>query len=290
MFKILSQPYPHNATPRKSIVLSVATGLFIASFLNYFQPFGSSNWHSPSKPWILSGFGLVSTLMMLFNYFVVPRIFSISFASENWTVRKEMFYVAFNLFSIACGNIAYSAITHLTDVHIGGYISMLSYTLVLGIFPASTIVLINYIYHLKKYALAPTNIVAPSPSKIEQELLLSLVAENEKDKIVVPAHQLLYIESSDNYCTVYFLEKENLCKIILRSSLTRLEGQIPENTNILRCHRSFIVNLSQVGKISGNAQGYRLHLLNQNGQVPVARKYAYLVEQIRSGFEKIIIP
>jgi hypothetical protein len=38
MFKILSQPYPHNATPRKSIVLSIATGLFIASFLNYFNP------------------------------------------------------------------------------------------------------------------------------------------------------------------------------------------------------------------------------------------------------------
>ncbi|NBB31096.1 LytTR family DNA-binding domain-containing protein [Cellulophaga sp. BC115SP] len=283
MFKILSQPYPHNATPRKSIVLSIATGLFIASFLNYFQPFGSANWHDPSKPWILSGFGLVSTFMMLFNYFVVPRIFSISFASENWTVGKEMLYVAFNLFSIACGNIAYSAITHLVDVQVGGYIAMLTYTLVLGIFPATMIILINYIYHLKKYALAPTNIVTPTTTQTEEELLLSLVAENEKDKIAIPAPHLLYIESSDNYCTVYFLENETLCKTILRSSLTRLEGQIPENTNILRCHRSFIVNLSQVEKISGNAQGYRLHLLNQNGQVPVARKYAYLVDQIRVG-------
>jgi 1,4-dihydroxy-2-naphthoate octaprenyltransferase len=68
MFKILSQPYPHNETPRKSIVLSIATGLFIATFLNYFQPFGSANWHDPSKPWILSGFGLVSTLGVNFLY------------------------------------------------------------------------------------------------------------------------------------------------------------------------------------------------------------------------------
>ena len=185
MFKILSQPYPHNAPPRKSIVLSIATGIFIATFLNYFQPFGAANWHDPSKPRILSGFGLVSTIMMLFNYFVVPRIFSISFASENWTVGKEMLYVAFNLSSIACGNVAYSAATHLTDVQVDGYVAMLIYTLVLGIFPATMIVLINYIYHLKKYALAPTNIVAPTTTPTEEKLLLNLVAENEKDKIVI---------------------------------------------------------------------------------------------------------
>ncbi|RYZ20584.1 MAG: LytTR family transcriptional regulator, partial [Sphingobacteriales bacterium] len=93
----------------------------------------------------------------------------------------------------------------------------------------------------------------------------------------------LYIESSDNYSTVVYLKNNQPVKTLLRSSLSRLETQLSGNAVLVRCHRSFIVNLENVEKVTGNAQGYKLHLHEGNFQIPVARKYNdTLVAQLKS--------
>ena len=79
-----------------------------------------------------------------------------------------------------------------------------------------------------------------------------MVAENEKDSIELFAESLFYIESSDNYSTIFYEKAGKLQKELLRSSLTRLESQI-SSESIVRCHRSFIVNLDKVEKVTGNA-------------------------------------
>jgi DNA-binding LytR/AlgR family response regulator len=42
----------------------------------------------------------------------------------------------------------------------------------------------------------------------------------------------------------------------------------------LRCHRSYLVSPAAVATISGNAQGYRLTLLDIADEVPVSRSRA----------------
>jgi DNA-binding LytR/AlgR family response regulator len=103
--------------------------------------------------------------------------------------------------------------------------------------------------------------------------LLVLTAENGKDTLQLTRTGLLAIESSDNYCTVFYMKNGQLAKELIRSSLSRLEHQLGEGTPFARCHRSYVVNLDRVERVSGNAQGYKLHLLNGQVVVPVARKY-----------------
>ena len=88
------------------------------------------------------------------------------------------------------------------------------------------------------------------------------------------------MESADNYAIIYLIENGAQRKEMLRSSLTRLLSQI-NDTEVVRCHRSYIVNLSQVQEVSGNAQGYKLHLENCDALVPVARKYSEIVEKLK---------
>ena len=72
-------------------------------------------------------------------------------------------------------------------------------------------------------------------------------------------------------------------KLLLRSSLSRLEAQIIDRSNIVRCHRSYVVNLDRVERVTGNAQGYKLHLFGGQFQVPVARRYNdSLIGQLKS--------
>ena len=91
---------------------------------------------------------------------------------------------------------------------------------------------------------------------------------------------LLYIESADNYSSILFKKEGKREKELLRSSLSRLETQI-ENPRVVRCHRSYIVNLDHVISVTGNAQGYKLHLGDSGDTIPVARKYSHLVDKIR---------
>jgi DNA-binding LytR/AlgR family response regulator len=113
---------------------------------------------------------------------------------------------------------------------------------------------------------------------------LVLMAENEKDKLDLNPNNLFYIESSDNYSTVIFLNDDHkVSKKLLRGSLKRIESQITFPF-IVRCHRSYIVNLKQINHIKGNAQGYRIEFKSElNDAIPVSRSYSKaLFERLES--------
>ena len=88
--------------------------------------------------------------------------------------------------------------------------------------------------------------------------------------------KLLFIESADNYSEVVFLQNGQPKKTLLRGSLSRFEEQA-HHPDVVRCHRSFVVNLQRVESISGNAQGYKLQLQNYPSPIPVARRYGDFV-------------
>lgn len=89
----------------------------------------------------------------------------------------------------------------------------------------------------------------------------------------------LFIQSSDNYSNIVWQEDSQNKKTLIRSSMKRLEEQIPVSF-IIRCHRSFIVNLSRVYSVSGNANGYRLYLKNHAEPIPVTRRFGKRVLQV----------
>lgn len=62
-----------------------------------------------------------------------------------------------------------------------------------------------------------------------------------------------------------------------------MEENLAEFPEFYRCHRTYIVNLQKVKHISGNAQGYKLHLENIDTLIPVSRS---LNEGIAAKFAK----
>lgn len=286
MLKLLLEPYPHAETYARSATIALITGLFVALFLMYFQPFGiaEAEWHSNmAKLWLVAGYGLVTFVTMSFTTLLLPRFFPKVFSEADWTILKEIALISLTILLITLGNTLYSAAIHITPFSLESLTLMFAYTVVLGIFPAIVIVLVNYIYHLKLYHLQEKAIPVPSSATtvIQGDLEERFFAENEKDSLTLASNDLLYIESSDNYCTIYFMQENKVQKIVLRSSLSRLEQQVNDTAHIVRCHRSYMVNLQQVRAVSGNAQGYKFHLCHDNLLVPVARKNAALVEQFK---------
>ena len=283
MFKILKQPYPF---PHKSVGVclrkSLVEGAGVALFFVVFQPFGLNEWEAAHKLWVLIGFGGIVSLCTAFNRLVLPILFPKFFNEQKWVVWKEIADVLILLLLITCANMFYSKFFfHYIPLTLFGFVVMFLIVALIGLIPISFGVMSNYIIQLKKYN--QTIVVQPNETIKSEERTASpikLLAENEKDIIETTTDDLFFIESSDNYSTVFYQKGDALQKELLRSSLTRLESQI-NSPNIVRCHRSYIVNLDKVGKVTGNAQGYKLHLKSSELTIPVARKYSEIVERFR---------
>ena len=76
-----------------------------------------------------------------------------------------------------------------------------------------------------------------------------------------------------------FLDENKLKKVTHRVTLLSFEIQLKEVFSLVRCHRSYMVNLNKVKNISGNAQGLKLELINHSEIIPVSRKYIPIVKE-----------
>ncbi|WP_018476193.1 LytTR family DNA-binding domain-containing protein [Pontibacter roseus] len=274
MLAVLREPYPAR-DPRysRAMVQALLSGSMIAFILVLLQPFGSYSWQHPYKIPILAGFGLVAVVGNLTDFFVTQKLFKPYFSESNWTVWKEILrnmlgFVLAGFLCVVYGNLVGFMPFTLTQV---GY--MIAICFVVGALPATVLILLNYAYLARKYSapLLASPPVQPTAA-FGEDTILELVAENEKDRLAIPAGNLLFISASDNYCTVYYTRQGELQRELLRSSLSRLESQMA-SPRIVRCHRSYLVNLDNVAAASGNAQGYKLRLKAGAEQVPVSRAY-----------------
>ncbi|KPM48648.1 LytR/AlgR family response regulator transcription factor [Jiulongibacter sediminis] len=276
--KLIQQPYPFEDGERSAVELifrSFLVGVFITAFLLIFQPFGSSNWKNETENWYwyVMGFGLITFACLLFMRFVVIRLFPGYFNEKDWTVGREILLNICFLIFIAFSNFVYEAslfVSSWSPIH---FLWSLMTVVAIGIFPIIFDVLAKYHRALKKFMPEKQIVISPEVKSDKIEL----TAENGIDKIEFESNELLFIESADNYSKVVLKTSE---PELLRSSLSRLESQILSK-NIKRCHRSFIVNLDKVERVTGNAQGYKLHLEGSETLVPVARKYSELVHELR---------
>lgn len=277
---------PAPETTRRTFLTSLAAGVFIGAFLVVFQPFGAYAWDNPMKVPVLAGYGVITFVVLMFNGYALPRLFAAFFQEERWTVGREIALIGYHIVSIGVANYVYGGVVYggfesgsLNVVQLG---YMILATGLIGLFPATGITTFKYLRYLRRYAQPPqpTPLTAPEQAADARQTV-ELVAENGKDRLTLPLADLLYLESADNYSEVVFEKNGFPKKELLRGSLSRFEAQVPPGV-VVRCHRSYLVNLHRVRRVSGNAQGYKLHLEGMETPVPVARAYSEVVKTLRA--------
>lgn len=289
-FSFLQKPYPYFYFSLRSFLTFLAVGVFIALFLIIFEPFGIARWQTDHKTLKLIGFGAVSFVFPLAfkgmcNLILHDKWFDV------WTVLKEMLTLLTMLLVVAFGNLLFSRFIGISSIGWREFMNVSIFTFLVGIFPVVFSVAFKYHKFLAlntQEALVMDEAMQERFSEKEEKSVLAvqqksleLVAENNKDKILLEPGALLFIESTGNYCEVAFLENGSLKKELIRSSLKRLEEQV-KNGTVLRCHRAFLVNLKNAEHIEGNAQGYRVSFKNTNETIPVSRQYGKIIlEQLK---------
>lgn len=107
-----------------------------------------------------------------------------------------------------------------------------------------------------------------------QDSTLPFLDEKKSLKLAVTAASVLYIEAADNYVNICYLNNDKLIRFPLRNSMKSIE-QICESNNIVRCHRSYYVNVRKVRAIKRTSEGVYTELdYAAAPRIPVSGKYA----------------
>ena len=103
-------------------------------------------------------------------------------------------------------------------------------------------------------------------------------------KLSVSGSDLYYIESDDNYIKVWYTDgKGELKTYMLRCRLKTVEESF-QGSDLVRCHRKFIVNMSKVKVLRKEKDGYELELDNDKiSPIPVTKTYTESVLSVFAG-------
>jgi DNA-binding LytR/AlgR family response regulator len=109
--------------------------------------------------------------------------------------------------------------------------------------------------------------------KHKKEKLVHFLSEYKKDELTLKSDSIVLIKSSDNYIEVYYLSDGKIVKQMIRSTLKKAEELLSEFDFIIRCHRTFIININHIKEIQGNSQGYKLYFNQIDFPAIVSQKY-----------------
>lgn len=96
-------------------------------------------------------------------------------------------------------------------------------------------------------------------------------------QLSVAKENLLYIESADNYICVWYKKNELLKKQLLHITMKDMSEQLADS-NIVRCHRSYMINLDLV-KVMRREKGNLFLELEEPGvrEIPISKTYGEAV-------------
>lgn len=102
---------------------------------------------------------------------------------------------------------------------------------------------------------------------------VTLLSDSQNKELSLDIQDLLVVEAQDNYCKIYYIENNEVKKALFRLSLKKMHEQLSNMNNIIRCHRSYLVNKSKVENILGKSQNYKLKIEGIDKNIPVSRSF-----------------
>lgn len=107
-----------------------------------------------------------------------------------------------------------------------------------------------------------------------QKAYVQVLDEKGEMRLSVRRENLVLIESADNYVCVYYLNGDKTKKTMVRNTLSRVAEHL-KGSRIVRCHRSYMINLDHVKILHRDKEGVFIELgIEGMPDVPISRTYA----------------
>jgi len=273
-FRLVSQEAPHYlivymTDKHYQAAFALFAGLFVSVFLLIFQPFGVSNYDPEFNIGTvfitdIAIFGIVVTVTIALSDLLLRRlVFPHPDRNQliGWMVL-DCIFVASTVF------IAYNVVGGWHDFAWSSYFDFIRDITLVLMMPFAM-----FVFYLRHEFLKSefTNFKWES-STAGLNRMLRFCSDNDKDEISVQLQDLLYLESQDNYVSVAYLNDAQVRTHLIRNSLKRLTTEL-QDTPLIRCHRSVIVNLARVTTCRQAGHGLSLALAGLDRPLTASRTY-----------------
>ena len=258
----LKTPFPRPARSRKNLLWVIVVGLSASFFILLYKPFGIENTTGELYvDFVIFSLGILFIFSVLFMEWLMPVIFPKWF--RNWTLGKALLWYTLVLVFIAIVNFLYKSYwSNFMEFTWIDFLMVLGRTFVISITVCFFVLGIWQYFNRRKMALISANETYNVTTLNSQQLKLNL-----KDT--------LYISSDDNYVDIHYLSGGERKKIVLRSSLKNIEGQVTNPLSpIHRCHRRYLINIAHFIVKDSRSRSMLLGLKNHPDEIPVSKQYA----------------
>jgi DNA-binding LytR/AlgR family response regulator len=279
------KPIPHYLSEKGNIVrLVIFTSLFALVFINIYSPFGVDRWFNLTKLEFLT----YSSLIILTGVLVVVISRIVMYYTGRKYIIRIWHYLAWIFAEIMLMSLFYALFEKLVlkDGRILTDLVKLSArnTALVLLLPYSAMWL-YFSWRDKKEQIEKMTGIQAFPGNVRD--MIPFYDEKSVLKLSVKKENLLYIESAENYVNICYLNKDKISKYLLRETLKKIEEKF-SGTEIIRCHRSYIVNFEKVRVIRKDKDGLKLEFdIPSVIDIPVSKTYVDNVMQTFSRFSRM---
>ena len=277
---------PHFLTQKRSILLFlICVVLFASTFVAIYRPLGVmrmsdslSSLHLPFYTIIVvaTGFGILLVSRILLYQYQKRRTMHI--AGYALWILVEIIVFTFALTLLA------DSINMRQDISFSQLMVRIFLDIV-GILLVPYIVSI-LIFMLDEKRQEIDALHAMIPSK-EQEKSLVGDTINFFDRggrlvFATKKSNVLYIEASDNYTNIHYINEDHEDCFILHNSMKNVEGTYA-SIGMLRCHRGYLVNIENIKLIRKEKDSMVIELTQSSKTIPVSKTYVNKVAHSFAG-------
>lgn len=267
---------------RKSnqIWMIVFAALFALVFINIYNPFGIDAW---SEDFIRKAhisetssnflFVVFSSIVVLIGFLIV----AVSRITMHYLLKKRTItiggYILWVLGEVLVMSLTFTGVTMAFKMQDDTWLAITN-----SLKNTSLVLLLPYSFCIVVFALQEKNMQIKRLAGIRTERamaqgLVSFYDERGELRLSVRHDHLLLLEAADNYVCVWYLSNGEPKKIMVRNSLKRLSGHL-DGSGIIRCHRSYMVNIDQVKVVRREKDGAMLDLgIEGVPAIPISQTY-----------------
>ncbi len=264
---LLARPFPQEENWTDTLKIVGAISLFVFVFLYVFKPFGMHLAQGKGYFLLCFGFALVAFIASMVYEFIALKIIRIKISGPKFTFSRWILYFAGAMIMISFANFIFVRLVLFGNIEWPLYFPMLKGTFAIGLFPAIFFGAVAVLKKERKYQNIATEInqkglsCATKPSALNETIFGITIAK------------IQYVEAMQNYVRIGYLSAENgQLEHIERATIASVSKELVSD-NILRCHRSFLVNRNFIKTSTGNAQGLTLSLTDCEKKIPVSRSF-----------------
>ncbi len=224
-------------------------------------------------------YGTIIIFASLIMSLLLPELFPKWFDAVHWNVKRTIIYFLLSVFVVGLFISVYAFRfdnpngVSFTDF----FFFVFKRSVILSFFP----ILIIVFYAEKKLfkenharALMLINQLKEQKPSVVQEAEEVVFAKGSNDEFSLSEDKLCYVKAEGNYSLFVYQTKEGHKQKLIRCNLKSIE-QLPDlPEHIVRCHKSYIINMNQVADVKGNAKGYFFYLKKQDEKIPVSRSFS----------------